>query len=751
MQHEQPGFSIKDVTDIVSEIESFCEEAEGSAPVLTTLWDGWRRGLGEILEKTSQESPCSRVAVIGSIKSGKSTCVNALLGSDILRRGAGTLTSAVTRVIPSEDPRATITWKGWKKINAEAGFAAALLGGMTGAEGVPETLDLREEAHREKILGLLAEIGPSPAGFPRYALNQLSRLRALCSGYVKIHQHMKEETSTLVLEREWFPEHREIVTSDDTAAYVDDVLVEYAFPEQLARTEIADCQGSDSLNPSHLVNVQEYLLRADWTVYLVSSVMGLREADEKLLEVVKNLGLAENTVFILNTEIDTHASLEDLKRVQDTVEKFVGSRFGTPRLYTVSVLLELFETLDGRGHLSQREKQRLESWKKDLEMTGMLNARWQDLMTFWRDEISPAAGRFQRAFAQRSLANATTRLRQGLQIAANPYDIDLKALKVCAVEGERLLPNMESHLEGTAMKMDKLIRNKLDSLMDPSFSDLGKAVKEFIQGYSSQWDPTSTALSGSGTNIQGMILSLAEEFNQALHLFLADRVNTEIAHQTQILVERVQQEYADVLEMYQGVLNNNYLKMGQSRQLVSRHSAPGGEALPSGEPAGTMDVRELLDSPHVDLFSMKLELSLGQKALATARQGWMLSLKKAGGWASHRLFSKALEDDDEARAEVRLRWRDKTVKTLQKEGRTLMKKEMFRYRENLKYQVLIKYVRDLARASKDEMKERFEAFQGDMDHMREAPGISDKDVVAVRERLPEWEARLQKIEARILR
>ena len=90
------------------------------------------------------------------------------------------------------------------------------------------------------------------------------------------------------------------------------------------------------------------------------------------------------------------------------------------------------------------------------------------------------------------------------------------------------------------MKMEKLVRNKLDSLLDPSFSEMGKGVKEFIHGYASQWDPASTASAGNSLNIQGMILSLAEEFNQSLHRYLADQVNTEIARQAQALVQLVQ-------------------------------------------------------------------------------------------------------------------------------------------------------------------------------------------------------------------
>jgi hypothetical protein len=98
---------------------------------------------------------------------------------------------------------------------------------------------------------------------------------------------------------------------------------------------------------------------------------------------------------------------------------------------------------------------------------------------------------------------------------------------------------------------------------------------------------------------------------------------------------------------------------------------------------------------------------------------------------------------------VRLRWRDKTVKKLRKEGKALMKQEIFRYREYLKYQVLIKFVRDLARACKEEMQGRFEDFQTDVEQSREAPGLAEKDVLTVRESLPEWDARLQEIEAMI--
>jgi len=127
----------------------------------------------------------------------------------------------------------------------------------------------------------------------------------------------------------------------------------------------------------------------------------------------------------------------------------------------------------------------------------------------------------------------------------------------------------------------------------------------------------------------------------------------------------------------------------------------------------------------------------------------MLSFRKFTDWVGNRVFRKELGDEDEVRAEVMARWRDTMVASLRKEARGLMRREMFRYREHVKYQVLIRYVRDLVRACKEDLGKRFDAFQEQVERTREASGVSDRDLAAVRDALHEWEERLQRIEARI--
>ena len=56
----------------------------------------WQEALQHAEDRLQQAKV--RIAVLGAVKSGKSTLLNAVLGADRLRRGAGILTSIVTRI-----------------------------------------------------------------------------------------------------------------------------------------------------------------------------------------------------------------------------------------------------------------------------------------------------------------------------------------------------------------------------------------------------------------------------------------------------------------------------------------------------------------------------------------------------------------------------------------------------------------------------------------------------------------------------
>jgi GTPase SAR1 family protein len=84
------------------------------------------------------------VAVVGPIKSGKSTFLNSILKGDYLKRGAGVVTSIVTRVRSGDRLSAHLYFKSWDEVNAEMEQALVLFPNNS-------KFDIRNEAERHQI------------------------------------------------------------------------------------------------------------------------------------------------------------------------------------------------------------------------------------------------------------------------------------------------------------------------------------------------------------------------------------------------------------------------------------------------------------------------------------------------------------------------------------------------------------------------------------------------------------------------
>ncbi|MGA6926438.1 MAG: dynamin family protein, partial [Desulfosarcina sp.] len=85
----------------------------------------WKIACRTLSEQISKNT--MRVAVVGAIKSGKSTLVNTLFGGDHLKRGAGVVTSIVTRVRTGSRLKAVLYLKNWDEVNRDVEQASVLL------------------------------------------------------------------------------------------------------------------------------------------------------------------------------------------------------------------------------------------------------------------------------------------------------------------------------------------------------------------------------------------------------------------------------------------------------------------------------------------------------------------------------------------------------------------------------------------------------------------------------------------------
>ena len=309
-----------------------------------------------------------RVAVLGAVKSGKSTLLNALLGSDRLLRGAGILTSIVTRIQPGEISRAHLRFKSKSVLDSQ--FQAAL-GLLQFSDPSLPSCQLGQASERESLLHWLDE-QPAAEDTSHFG-EERAFLRACLIGYAEAAGYLDSATQVKTWSGEDSNQHQLWVEKDARAIFLEDLLLEEP-GWTWQGTEIADCQGSDSPNPLHFVQVQEYAARSNLLVYVVSSRIGIRQADVRLLRNLRRLGLADQFLFVLNLDLNEHEGRVDVERT--TVQMLQDLRqcgWQKPHYFAFSALHLL---LQRKLKLTAREQKQFEFWQ-DHSACQMSASAWK--------------------------------------------------------------------------------------------------------------------------------------------------------------------------------------------------------------------------------------------------------------------------------------------------------------------------------------------------------------------------------------
>ena len=102
-----------DLLQINQDISALFRNARSIPGLSNYSFEEWEKTCDSISEEIARE--IIRVAVVGPIKSGKSTFVNSLLKGDYLKRGAGVVTSIVTRIRCGPSLKATLYFKFWEE------------------------------------------------------------------------------------------------------------------------------------------------------------------------------------------------------------------------------------------------------------------------------------------------------------------------------------------------------------------------------------------------------------------------------------------------------------------------------------------------------------------------------------------------------------------------------------------------------------------------------------------------------------
>jgi len=471
-----------------------------------------------------------RIAVVGPIKSGKSTFINSLFNGEYLKRGAGVVTSIVTRVRSGEKLKAKLLFKSWDEINADIDQALTLFPSLDW-QTENDKFDIRHKKERGVLQKALTSIEAE-----HFMANGIRNVNSvLLSSYLKGFEKVKDLISLEVKEREYadnlFRDHWNFVSDGAMAVYLKDVQLEINSDGIGSNIEIADCQGSDSPNPLHLVMIQDYLLLTNLIIYVVSSRTGLREADIKFLSLIKKMGILDNILFIINCDFSEHNSLHDLDALIEKVKEELTIITPIPEIYSLSALYNLFKSQ--RLTLLQKDQLRLEQWEKEKELSA-----------FSDSETVRFKESFYNKLTRGSLALLLKNHMERLDIISSGIEhwvsFNQNILTRNADSANEIVEHAKKHkikmnqiksvikntLDGSIQRIKRDLKLEIDRYFDVRSGNVIRDITEFIKSYSIPYQQYEDDIKTSG--FSNTLYMVFQEFKQSFDTFMAETINPEV-------------------------------------------------------------------------------------------------------------------------------------------------------------------------------------------------------------------------------
>ncbi len=694
-----------EILDINSTFYSVLTHAESLPVNGNDAFSQWKAVSRGITEKIQGET--LRIAVVGSIKSGKSTFVNSLLGGEFLKRGAGVITSIVTRVRKGEKPAAKLYFKSWDDINTEIRRAIAIFPGENWNTN-KATFDLRRETDRNDLRLALSELDAAHL----IRQGELNADSVLLSSYLKGFDRVKDAVSSESRTQTYtdgdFHLHRHFSGDDSQAVYLRDIQLDVDATILNDHLEIADCQGSDSPNPHHLAMIQDYLLTTNLLIYVISSRTGLRRADIRFLSMIKKMGIMDNIIFVINCDFSEHDSLTGLRRLVETTDESLTLICPEPEIYTFSSLYNLFSTT--RKELSPKDQARLSQWEMDASLVDFSREQtrlFDDALTrkLTRDRYSLLLknhlGRIHLACEgfrhwvgiRRDLMNSDT--DQIEAIISRLSDQQQKSREMGAM--------IRTTLDGAVTKAQQEIRRDVDRFFDPSSGKLINGVVAFIRHYQTGDEFAGEELASAGFTTS--LYNLFQQFKNSVDHFMTTSVNPDIVSFVRGVEHRIADTFDQIAKPFELMVHD---------AIVENNTALGNQGL-----TGVTAAAEAWTRP--DLASVKsmsgLTLPPASAVMHYSARIKSDALLRYGAYSLVSWFRKLIKKPGDTKIPEGLKALNDGMRRMKRETERSIKSQFLDYREHIKFQYLFKFTDGYAHAIHEALVARFTSYQGELSHM----------------------------------
>ncbi len=720
----------------IAGLRGLMEEAGRAVPLGAAQADHWQTILANL--ENSLTAGRFRAAVVGTVKSGKSTLVNALLGRDVLKRGAGIVTAMMTRIEAGDRPRAILEFKDWDEVNGELNAALNLFPSPILLER-GQGYDIRREEDRSLLTTALAQVDPNRLLSQDMMDTNYILVQSFLQGYPEVARLLGSGQQRLELGEPDLAWHQQMVTHDAQAVFLKDVRLFLPFPWPAPGLELGDCQGSDSPIPQHLAQVHNYLLGTDLVIYVVSARVGLRQADYKFLAELKRLRLWKNAVVVFNLDLN---ELEDLGEAQRLVQRWQGEMAAFQEavpVFAFSALDLLLIRLRQAGvALSPKDLGKLMTWEGDADLTAFSRQEAARFETFLQQTL---ATRQQELLLQRStghLALIVQGMRERLLVQEKLLLADVHALqdnltrlRLRRESLERLLHSLSQALQGAAAKVKQGLRRRLDAFGDARHGDIGPLIRKFIEDDTGELDRLE--LGGQLSAFLPGLYLVYQGFQQRLLRFLTEEINLRILEFVRQQEDWLQEELSQVLEpllvSLQDALNLYYQEISS---LGIDIAAPTITLAPWKKP----------DNLRPELFSLELRLNMRLRSQAMARFGVNLVAEAMARLKSRWRKQPAGPGPDRLRASLGRALEDIKAYTIRE-----MADGLLSYTENLKFQYFFPLVDNLSGEQEKALNLTLAALLLDLEGLQEVIGQQSRQRELWQQRLQGLLQRLAQTEA----
>jgi GTPase SAR1 family protein/BMFP domain-containing protein YqiC len=680
-----------------------------------------------------------RVAIVGTIKSGKSTFLNSIFKGEYVKRGAGVITSIVTRVRNAERLRAKLFFKSWDEVNAEMEQALVL---FPSASWLAEDgrFDIRQKKEREQLQQALGELSTEQliTRSTRNINNVL--LTSYLKGFEKVSEFITSETGIQLYEDKRFPDHKTFVGNETLAVYLKDVLLEINSDNVQSNIEIADCQGSDSSNPLHLAMIQDYLLLTHLIIYVISSRTGLRQADIRFLSMIKKMGIMDNIVFVVNCDFSEHDSVDDLQNLVGRIREEIAMIKPDPDVYCFSALYNLFSSLE--ENLSDKDRLRYDYWKTDGELIESSNRDLAQFESIFNERLARKRytlllrNHIERLGVILSGIGDWTGLNR--DVLTNDADRAAGTLQKIEIHQQRLnqiKSSIKKTLSGAVPEIRKEIQREVHRFLDAQSGPVAKDLRDFIRAYTPDADKYQS--NPGEVDFSQHLYLLFQDFKQGLDAHITEVINPEVLRFVHDREKRIEAYFEALIMPFESMIEDAY---GEFNGMLGRDASNPASKKRSSNAGSKMESILKTSGVKPPPIVAALHYSAKVRTEAVMRLGFYRALRNV-----KTLFRKS----SDSKGQQALKALKDAARRIKRETEKTVVFNLKDYRENLKFRFLFKLVDATADGFAQAVLDRFQAYFSDLSATIEGIGTNQKDKTRALKILDDMDQVCQTLDARI--